>query len=130
MPIHSPIGGDPFVPSSGAWRMTVEENPMWIYSDKGNLSVSRHRDDPGSLMVRARDRDSLTALFPGVALVETPEADYRWRLTLPEADVIAALASALAAIDYDADVKNVVSWDRQALYRDIWAVTRGHQGGA
>ncbi len=103
---------------------------MWVYSDDANISLSRYRDRHGWLMVRARDRASLERLFPTADIVETPEADYRWRTTLCDADVIAAMAVAIAGIEYADDVKNVVGWERQPLYRDIWAITRGHQGGA
>ena len=99
---------------------------MWIYFADANVSISQHKDAPGSLMVRARDRESLERLFPGATLIETPEADYRWRVTLPRARVVAAVVERLQRLDYTDDVKNLVDHTRRDLYRDLWAVTRGY----
>jgi len=111
-------------------RIKTRPKKMWIYSATGFVSISRHRDLAGCLMIRARDRASLASLFPAADIHETPEADYRWRATVVEADAVAVIATAVARLDYSDDVKNSIGWEHQALYRDIWAVTRGHLGGA
>lgn len=99
---------------------------MWIYLADSSVSISQHKDAPGSLMVRARDRESLGRLFPGAELVETPDADYRWRVTLSKEQVSAVIAERVTAIDYADDVKNLVDHTRRDLYRDLWAITRGY----
>lgn len=97
---------------------------MWIFTPIGFYSVVEHREDPGSVLVRARVREDLERLQEAIRalaegrlaegrlaagrlggppcpeLLETPEADYRYRITIPR-PLWAELAHALAgAIDY------------------------------
>lgn len=102
---------------------------MWLFLDDANLSISRHTDRPGMLMIRARTRDSLVAAFPDAAIEHTPKADYPYRTVLPDALLIAMFAACVGRMTYGEDVKNVVDHHRMPLYRDLWVVTRGHQGG-
>ena len=102
---------------------------MWLYLADANLSLSRHRDRPDCLMVRARDRASLESMFPAAQIEHTPEADYPWRAVLTAVAVADAVAASVRAIPYDDDVKNRADQGRRDLYRDLWAVTRGYQGG-
>jgi hypothetical protein len=57
---------------------------MWIFSKHGFYSVTRSRTVKGFMQVRARCRGDLENLKREFALtgqiIETPEADYRWRI--------------------------------------------------
>lgn len=62
---------------------------MWIFTETGFVSAVQHREDPNTLVVRARDRASLEhlqvaldAISEGASspIEHTPTADYPYRL--------------------------------------------------
>ena len=55
---------------------------MWICLNDAFISAVQHRDKPNHLMVRARRREHLAAVFPEAEIIETPTADYRWRVVV------------------------------------------------
>jgi hypothetical protein len=73
---------------------------MWVYLTDALLSIVAHRDRPADLLVRARFRGDIEAVFPDAAVTETLDADYRFRATLPREVVARAIADRAAAIDY------------------------------
>lgn len=73
---------------------------MWVYLTDALLSIVAHRDRPGELLVRARFDGDIEAVFPGAAVIETPDADYRFRATVPRDVVAQAIAARVTAIDY------------------------------
>jgi hypothetical protein len=44
---------------------------MWLFTSKGFVSVVQHLDDKDSLMVRARVKSHLQALFPREKVIDT-----------------------------------------------------------
>lgn len=88
------------------------------------VSVVQHNRDPGLLMIRARVAGDLEALFPGYGdeVIETPDADYRYRLTLPAKIVAARIAERVAGIDYPNFKKSVPDNDRHGVYSSVWSV--------
>ena len=100
---------------------------MWLITTQGFYSVVAHRDDPDRLLVRSRVRGDLEALrmqIPGSEPVETPEADYRWRVEVTRDEWRVALVALSEDIDYD-NFKNAVGercgWERERVYHDVWA---------
>jgi hypothetical protein len=73
---------------------------MWIYTTDALLSIVAHREQPECLLVRARFTGDLERAFPGADVTETPDADYRFRATIPRADVGAFLLTAAMDIWY------------------------------
>lgn len=73
---------------------------MWVYLTDALLSIVAHRDRPGHLLVRARFAGDIERIFPSAEVTETPDADYRFRATIPRADVAKAVADAAMAINY------------------------------
>lgn len=72
---------------------------MWIFSRRGFYSVVEAAD-PGSIQIRARDREHLESLQLGAEIVHLAGADYPYRVIVPKGvavDVISALAQ---EIDY------------------------------
>jgi len=68
---------------------------MWLFTLNSFVSVVRHRDEPGKLLVRSRRRKDLVELLGTKMLKwlgprwkkkikEDLKADYRWRLIMPE----------------------------------------------
>lgn len=101
---------------------------MWLFTSLGFFSVVAHRDQPDTLLIRARAREDLEALrnryLPDLALHENAGSDYRWRGFVARDEWEHVAARLAADIDYP-NFKDVVA-DRQgstraALYHDIWA---------
>ena len=106
---------------------------MWLFTTSGFLSVVAHHDRPGVLLVRARAREDIASFCDATgapAPVETPERDYRWRTTLPAAEVGAWLAGQAEAIDYG-NFKDAVATrqgkQRALRYGEVWGVMYGLQ---
>ena len=63
---------------------------MWLFTRHGFYSLTRSVDQPEKLQVRARVRRDLENLqsFTGLngPILETPNADYRWRWIVTPAD--------------------------------------------
>ena len=76
--------------------------PMWAITQGGFVSAVAHRDEPGALMVRARDAQSLRSLADatGAPVVATPRADYPYRVTVTKAAFAAWITEAVDAVDY------------------------------
>lgn len=57
---------------------------MWLFTETGFLSAVRHSENPGALIVRARDEESLRGLseVAQTQIVATPEHDYPFRTTV------------------------------------------------
>jgi hypothetical protein len=97
---------------------------MWLFTSRGFISIVQHVDDADCLLVRARVRDHLKALFPAAAIVETVDSDYRYRSNVPRKVVQQVLADQVNAINYP-NFKNSVSDPayRSACNR-VWGVMR------
>ena len=76
---------------------------IWIFTTGEFLSAVAHRDYPGMLMVRARDRRSLEPLRDmfEVDIIKTDAADYPFRVVVAKEDLIQFLTLEVEAIDYD-----------------------------
>lgn len=83
---------------------------MWLFLPTGFVSIVRHRDQPENVMVRARTREHLAEFvrlrlgnWPRVEdlVEETPGADYRFRIILPDHVVRGILWNAVRTMSYD-----------------------------
>lgn len=88
---------------------------MWIFFLGGFVSAVVHRDDPSRVIVRARAREHLESFLesePGSHdtrhVVETPDADYRYRVTMPR-ERFARTVSALAMTTHATNFKDAVA---------------------
>jgi hypothetical protein len=100
---------------------------MWIVADTGFVSMVRHRDHPGLLLVRARVAADITNLFgPGVEITTDPEADYRYRATVAKNQAARVIMAKVYGIDYESHVKDVAversapAEGRLAAYYNTW----------
>jgi len=73
---------------------------MWIMTTRGFISAVVKPDEPSLLMVRARDPEHLSALFPAGDIIEQPRSDYRWRVMVEPVELAATLAAEAGRIDY------------------------------
>lgn len=110
---------------------------MWLITTSGFLSVVQNLDSKGpddALLVRGRVRADLERFADFAAqrggrpaVVESPEADYGFRLTTSR-DVLAAfVAERVAALDYPNFKSEIYKADpvREKVYEDAWAVLHG-----
>ena len=80
---------------------------MWIFSEKGFVSLVQDRDDASKLQVRARVADDITDTFPGVELFTADGADYRYRARIDRREVADVMHRAVMDIKYDSHFKEV-----------------------
>jgi hypothetical protein len=75
---------------------------MWVFTQTGFVSAVRHRDEPDSLVVRARDRASITPLadFCGTDVLKYAGSDYPYRTFVKEADYKNWLTRSVEELDY------------------------------
>lgn len=100
---------------------------MWLFTTQGFYSVVAHRDDPDTLIVRARTASDIEALreqIPHIQPFEDATADYRHRACVSRAEWLTAVAQLTAEIDYDnfkSEVARSQGADRSQLYGRVWA---------
>jgi hypothetical protein len=94
---------------------------MWLFTSESFVSIVADRDNPENLLVRARVGDHLKALFPTAVVVETPNADYRYRATLDHKIVERVVAKQVASIGYDNFKDTVVDPDYHAACLRVWS---------
>ncbi len=106
---------------------------MWLFTAQGFYSVVAHRDDPETLIVRARTAGDIEALreqVPGIEPFEDAGADYRHRAYVSRAEWLAAVAQLTADIDYDnfkSEVAREQGYERARLYGHVWGEMLGLQ---
>ena len=106
---------------------------MWLFTTQGFYSVVAHREDPGTLIVRARTREDIEALreqIPAIEPFEDAGADYRHRACVSRAEWLAAVAQLTADIDYDnfkSEVAREQGYERARLYGHVWGEMLGLQ---
>jgi len=108
---------------------------MWVICARGFYSVVENRNRAGELLVRARVREDLEALrdlLPGVDVEETPERDYRFRVSVPHEDWALAVAELAREIDYP-NFKDAVAErqgrERAHVYSGVWGTLLALQQG-
>lgn len=108
---------------------------MWIFTETGFVSAVRKHDAPTKVTVRARDRRSLLELseLSGTEIVETPHADYRFRVLVDDMVFKTWFTTAVDMLDYD-NFKNRVWETRGDEFHDalgrVWSVMYALQRGA
>ena len=75
---------------------------MWLFTSEGFVSVVAHSEKPDTLLVRARDEDSLLSLVEatGATLRHTPSNDYPYRIEVLRTAYSAWVADQIAALSY------------------------------
>ena len=100
---------------------------MWIFCRSPYdgqhvfLSAVSDRDDPERLLVRARFRGDLEAMFPEAEVHEDVGTDYRFRAWVDRVEVVQMIADAATEIDYTNFKSTVAEPWREQAYFDVWA---------
>ena len=109
---------------------------MWLFTTSGFVSIVKHRYMPGRLMIRARVREDLEQFVSVLdeigggqhKIKETPDGDYRFRVTAKKETAAQAIARITTDIDYD-NFKNAIHGDpaRDRAYMGVWSAMHGLQ---
>ena len=110
---------------------------MWLFSQEGFVSAVKHKWMPGHLMVRARYEKDIKELAKRleqqgskVTCKETPDGDYRWRLTCTKKAYKAVMCDMVDDIGYT-NFKDQVhkegDKDRDHAYMGVWSNMNGFQ---
>ena len=100
---------------------------MWIFTNKGFISAVADFNNTGNLLVRARNKKHLTALFPGVKVAKTENADYLYRVSIPQEDVARVIAQNVMEIDYTNFKKSIPDDEYHAACSGVWHVMWQYQ---
>jgi hypothetical protein len=106
---------------------------MWLFVSGGYLSIVAHRHQPDDLLVRARHRDHIHAVFPDAQVVFMRAADYPYRTVLPREVVLQAVSEYLLSMEYD-NFKNSIENDEYHdvcldVWRTMWAYGNRNRNG-
>ena len=94
---------------------------MWICLNNAFLSVVQDRDDPETLLVRARVVGHIQQVFPEAKVFTDPKADYLYRAFIGRKAVAQAVAASIEDIDYD-NFKDSVDDDQlHVAYMKVWS---------
>jgi len=108
---------------------------MWIFMNDSFVSIVKYTEDGVGarpipayggkdqlLLVRARRRACLTALFPKWKrfIQRTPKADYLYRIVLLASDVYPVVLNRIAGIDYNNFKGSVANKRRHDVYMKVW----------
>lgn len=94
---------------------------MWLCLNNGFLSIVEDKNNKEYLMVRARDRDSITNVFGNhLVVTETPNNDYRYRVSLLKSVVSKVIAEKITEIDYSNFKNSVEDPELSLAYLDFW----------
>ncbi len=111
---------------------------MWIFCKLGFFSAVQHRDKPGILLVRGRFAGDLEHLLDRLSpedrglcspVMETPNADYFYRMEMPKHVFAKAVGEIAGEISYG-NFKGSVhegSSPRDAAYMGCWSELRAGQ---
>lgn len=107
---------------------------MWIFKNNAFVSIVEDKDFPDQLWVRARIRGDLERFFEEadwLDVIETPDADYRFRCAVDRNILKSALLSAVDAIDYT-NFKNsigtsAIEEERHSAYLKVWSAMMAFQ---
>jgi hypothetical protein len=102
---------------------------MWICLNNAFMSaVINDRDlSKTTLKVRARKREHLAEHFPEFDIIETPDADYRFRVIVTKKFLAEKVKEAALNIDYSNFKDSVKDRDLHDLYADFWQLHYDYQ---
>jgi hypothetical protein len=93
---------------------------MWVCLNDAFVSIVATPRVKDHLMVRARRRSHLKNLFPRAKLIITKDADYRYRVVVPKAEVTALLVARVQGLSYTNFKDSVKDDDLHDMYLDMW----------
>ena len=95
---------------------------MWIATNKGWLSIVRHRDKQGILLVRARNKNHIESIFEDAKVYVDDKADYPYRADIEEVEVSRIIGDMLLDITYDNFKASVNDNEYHDSLMSVWHV--------
>ncbi|MFM0088948.1 hypothetical protein PQR46_18735 [Paraburkholderia sediminicola] len=101
---------------------------MWICLSNAFLSIVNSDRDPTVLMVRARRKGDIEAVFgPSVEVTTIPQRDYQFRAFIRRDIVGQVIAQALMEIDYGNFKGSTKDRHLHDAYMEIWKIMEAQQ---
>jgi len=94
---------------------------MWIFAQRGFLSIVAHEDDASALHVRARFAGDIERFFPRATVEVTPGCDYLYRASIDREAMAKVLADQVRQIGYR-NFKGSIAEPRHSWYFEVWLV--------
>ena len=97
---------------------------MWLFTSQGFISVVADKDNPetGNLLVRARDRNHLSDLFPNAEIFCKTPSDYKWRAWVLRDEVSSLLQSQIDNLNYTNFKNSIPDNKYHDACLDVWNV--------
>ena len=93
---------------------------MWVFTNRGFLSIVEQYDEPGTLIVRSRFPGHIKVLFPETEVSRTPDHGYLYRAFLPRKEVAKVIRREVEAIDYGNFKNSVGDPAYNEACHDVW----------
>lgn len=94
---------------------------MWIFAQRGFLSIVAHEDDASALHIRARFEGDIEKFFPLATVEVTPGSDYLYRASIERDTVARVIFEQVQQIGYR-NFKGSITEPRHSWYFDVWTV--------
>lgn len=96
---------------------------MWVFLNNSFFSVVEHKNDPHTLVVRARVPGDLERAFGNdIVVIDSEGTDYKFRTYLTRDEVSQAIAKHVDQINYT-NFKDSIKYedkDRKHFYTGVW----------
>lgn len=101
---------------------------MWLFTNRGFLSVVKHSDKRGVLIIRSRFPNHIQRIFPNAHVIEDPNRDYRFRAEIPAKQVAERIGAAVLNIDYESfkDSVDTKDWEYLSCCIDVYHTVRSY----
>ena len=95
---------------------------MWLYTNKGFLSVVEDFHDKTQLLVRGRFDGDIEVFFPKAEVLVDAGTDYKYRAFIPREEVAKAVKSYIESeLHYSNFKSSVKDSDRLLAYHKVWS---------
>lgn len=104
---------------------------MWIFTQRGFLSIVRHAEKENVLTVRSRFKGHIETIFPGAIVQDGAGTDYEYRSELPAKKVSEAIARMIEEIEYSNFKDSLKEGDSEYLFcaLDVYDSVASYSGG-
>lgn len=95
---------------------------MWVCLNNSFLSIVHKNCAPDELLVRARVKGHIEAVFSGAKVISEDGSDYQFRAVLQRTVVAAVLVDQVATLNYDNFKNSVSNTKLHDAFARIWHV--------
>lgn len=100
---------------------------MWIFSNKGMVSIVQKPGDTDLLTVRARVKGDISRVFPGTKETAGGGTDYAYRARVSRKQVAKAIHDQIMDIGYSNFKNSIADDDHHDFCAGVWNVAYRHQ---